>query len=42
MDDGYVSGAPVPGEHTRDVLAELAGLNEEEITALMDSGVVKT
>jgi crotonobetainyl-CoA:carnitine CoA-transferase CaiB-like acyl-CoA transferase len=39
MDEGYASGAPVPGEHTKDVLARLAGLSEEEITALVDAGI---
>ncbi len=42
IDEGYAAGAPVPGEHTKEVLARLAGLDENEITALLEAGIVKT
>jgi crotonobetainyl-CoA:carnitine CoA-transferase CaiB-like acyl-CoA transferase len=32
---------PLLGEHTRDVLREALGIPEDEITALVDAGVVK-
>jgi crotonobetainyl-CoA:carnitine CoA-transferase CaiB-like acyl-CoA transferase len=32
--------APLPGEHTREVLAE-AGLTDAEISDLLDSGVLR-
>jgi len=35
------SGPPVPGSHTREVLAEL-GYEEGEISALVDDGTVRT
>jgi crotonobetainyl-CoA:carnitine CoA-transferase CaiB-like acyl-CoA transferase len=34
-------GAPVLGEHTREVLAGVAGLSPQAITALIDAGIAK-
>ncbi len=35
-------GAPVLGEHTREVLAEVGGLSPEAIAALIEAGIAKT
>jgi crotonobetainyl-CoA:carnitine CoA-transferase CaiB-like acyl-CoA transferase len=35
-------GAPLLGEHTRDVLQTVAGLDEAEIEALLDQNAAKS
>ncbi len=40
VEEDYGAGAPIPGEHTKNVLAQLAGLSEDEIAELMKAGVV--
>ncbi|WP_158306420.1 CaiB/BaiF CoA-transferase family protein [Pusillimonas sp. T7-7] len=37
----YSKPAPLPGEHTNEILARLAGLNAEEIQHLADQGTIR-